>query len=305
MCWSCCAKEAHGTDIDVLRDGLRMLVQEVMVAEVTSKTGAGLGQRSPERLIHRNGYGDRPWDTRVGTLDLRIPKVREGSYFPSLLEPRRRSERALLAVVQQAYVEGVSTRRVEDLVQALGCEGISKSQVSRICQELDGVVDSFLGRPLDRGPYPYLWLDALTVNVSVVAATGVNREGKREVLGIDVGTSKDGAFWLAFLRSLMVRGLSGVQLVTSDAHQGLKDAIATVFAGGSWERRSGRTTPRSASTRRYGDAPTSWASSRTGLRSVGSSGQSSPSSTTNGRSPAAICPLLPSTSAISTAWRHQ
>ena len=236
MCWSCCAKEAHGTDIDVLREGLRMLVQEVMVAEVTSKTGAGLGQRSPERLIHRNGYRDRPWDTRVGTLDLRIPKVREGSYFPSLLEPRRRSERALLAVVQQAYVEGVSTRRVEDLVQALGCEGISKSQVSRICQELDGVVDSFLGRPLDGGPYPYLWLDALTVNVSVVAATGVNREGKREVLGIDVGTSEDGAFWLAFLRSLMARGLSGVQLVTSDAHQGLKDAIATVFAGGSWER---------------------------------------------------------------------
>ena len=236
MCWSCCAKEAHGTDIDVLREGLRMLVQEVMVAEVTSKTGAGLGQRSPERLIHRNGYRDRPWDTRVGTLDLRIPKVREGSYFPSLLEPRRRSERALLAVVQQAYVEGVSTRRVEDLVQALGCEGISKSQVSRICQELDGVVDYFLGRPLDGGPYPYLWLDALTVNVSVVAATGVNREGKREVLGIDVGTSEDGAFWLAFLRSLMARGLSGVQLVTSDAHQGLKDAIATVFAGGSWER---------------------------------------------------------------------
>ncbi len=171
--------------------------------------------------------------------------MREGSYFPSLLEPRRRSERALLAVVQQAYVEGVSTRRVEDLVQALDCEGISKSQVSRICQELDGVVESFLGRPLDAGPYPYLWLDALTqkvredgrtVNVSVVVATGVNREGKREVLGIDVGTSEDGAFWLAFLRSLTARGLSGVQLVTSDAHQGLKDAIATVFAGASWQR---------------------------------------------------------------------
>ena len=151
----------------------------------------------------------------------------------------------MLAVVQQAYVEGVSTRRVEDLVQALGCEGISKSQVSRICQELDGVVGPFLGRPLDGGPYPYLWLDALTqkvredgriVNVSVVVATAVNGEGKREVLGIDVGTSEDGAFWLAFLRSLVARGLGGVELVTSDAHQGLKDAIATVFAGASWQR---------------------------------------------------------------------
>ncbi len=151
-------KEAYDTDIGFLREGLRMFAQAVMEAEVTSKTGAGLGERSPELLTHRNGYRDRPWGTRVGTLDLRIPKVREGSYFPSLLEPRRRSERALLAVVQH-YVEGVSTRRVEDL-QALGCEGISKSQVSRICQELDGVVESFLGRPLDGGPYPYLWLDA-------------------------------------------------------------------------------------------------------------------------------------------------
>jgi putative transposase len=222
-----------------------VLMQAVMEAEVLSKTGAERGERSPDRLTHRNGYRARPWDTRVGTLALQIPKVREGSYFPSLLEPRRRSERALLAVIQQAYVEGVSTRRVEDLIQALGCDGISKSQVSRICQELDGVVQSFLGRPLDSGPYRYLWLDALTqkvredgriVNVSVVVATAVNREGKREVLGIDVGTSEDGAFWLAFLRSLVARGLGGVQLVTSDAHQGLKDAIATVFAGASWQR---------------------------------------------------------------------
>jgi putative transposase len=224
---------------------MRVLMQAVMEAEVLSKTGAERGERSPDRLTHRNGYRARPWDTRVGTLALQIPKVREGSYFPSLLEPRRRSERALLAVIQQAYVEGVSTRRVEDLIQALGCDGISKSQVSRICQELDGVVQSFLGRPLDSGPYRYLWLDALTqkvredgriVNVSVVVATAVNREGKREVLGIDVGTSEDGAFWLAFLRSLVARGLGGVQLVTSDAHQGLKDAIATVFAGASWQR---------------------------------------------------------------------
>ena len=184
-----------------------------MEAEVERKTGAGLGERSPERLTHRNGYRPRPWDTRVGTLDLQIPKVREGSYFPSLLEPRRRSERALLAVVQQAYVEGVSTRRVEVLAQALGCEGISKSQVSRICSELDGAVGPFLGRPLDGGPYPYLWLDALTQKVR-----------------------EDGAFWLAFLRSLAARGLGGVELVTSDAHQGLKDAIATVFAGASWQR---------------------------------------------------------------------
>ena len=208
-------KEAPDADLDFLREGLRVLIQAVMEAEVATKTGASFGERSSERITYRNGYRTRPWDTRVGTLDLQVPKVREGSYFPSLLEPRRRSERALLAVVQQAYVEGVSTRRVENLVQALGCEGISKSQVSRICSELDAVVDSFLDRPLDGGPYPYLWLDALTqkvredgriVNVSVAVATGVNREGKREVLGIDVGTSEDGAFWLAFLRSLTARG---------------------------------------------------------------------------------------------------
>ena len=178
-------------------------------------------------------------------MELRIPKLREGSYFPSLLEPRRRSEKALLAVVQQAYVEGVSTRRVDDLVKALGCDGISKSQVSRICGELDRVVDSFLDRPLDGGPYCYLWLDALSqkvreegriVNVSVAVATAVNAEGKREVVGMDVGTSEDGAFWLSFLRSLVTRGLSGVELVTSDAHQGLRNAIATVFTGASWQR---------------------------------------------------------------------
>ena len=202
-------------------------------------------ERSPERVTQRNGYRSRAWDTRVGTMELQIPKLREGSYFPSLLEPRRRSERALLAVIQQAYVEGVSTRRVDDLVKALGCEGISKSQVSRICSELDEVVEDFLGRPLDGGSYPSLWLDALTqkvreagriVNVSVVVATAVNSEGKREIGGMDVGTSEDGAFWLAFLRSLVARGLGGVELVVSDAHQGLRDAIATVFGGASWQR---------------------------------------------------------------------
>ena len=211
-------KEAPDADLDFLREGLRVLIQAVMEAEVAIKIGASLGERSSERITYRNGYRTRPWDTRVGTLELRVPNVREGNYFPSLLEPRRRSERALLAVVQQAYVEGVSTRRVENLVQALGCEGISKSQVSRICSKLDAVVDSFLGRPLDGGPDPYLRLDALTqkvredgriVNVSVAVATAVNREGKREVLGIDVGTSEDGAFWLAFLRSLAARAWVG------------------------------------------------------------------------------------------------
>ena len=192
-------------DVDFLREALRVLVEGIMDAEVSSRIGAEYGERCPERVTQRNGYRSRAWDTRVGTMDLHIPKLREGSCFPSLLEPRRRSERALLAVIQQAYVEGVSTRRVDDLVKALGCEGISKSQVSRICQELDVVVDGFMGRPLDGGPYPYLWLDALTqkvreagriVNVSVVVATAVNGEGKREIIGMDVGTSEDGAFWL-------------------------------------------------------------------------------------------------------------
>ena len=232
-------------DVDFLREALRVLVEEIMEVDVSSRTGAGYGERNPERVTQRNGYRSRAWDTRVGTMELQIPKLREGSYFPSVLEPRRRSERALLAVIQQAYVEGVSTRRVDDLVKALGCEGISKSQVSRICSELDWVVESFLGRPLDGGRDPYLWLDALTqkvreacriVNVSVVVATAVNSEGRREIIGMDVGTSEDGAFWLAFLRSLSARGLGGVKLVVSDSHQGLRDAIATVFGGASWQR---------------------------------------------------------------------
>ena len=195
-------------DVDFLREALRVLVEGIMDAEVSSRIRAEYGERSPERVTQRNGYRSRAWDTRVGTMELHIPKLREGSYFPSLLEPRRRSERALLAVIQQAYVEGVSTRRVDDLVKALGCEGISKSQVSRICQELD----------------------------VVVVATAVNGEGKREIIGMDVGTSEDGAFWLAFLRSLSARGLSGVELVVSDAHQGLRGAIAAVFGGASWQR---------------------------------------------------------------------
>ena len=228
-------------DVDFLREALRVLVDGIMDAEVSTQIGAERGERSPERVTYRN----RTWDTRVGTMELHIPKLREGNYFPSLLEPRRRSEKALPAVIQQAYVEGVSTRRVDDLIKALGCDGISSSQVSRICVQLDEVVESFLGRPLDGGPYPYVWLDGLTqqvreggriVNVCVVVATGVNAEGQREILGLDVGASEDGAFWLAFLRSLTARGLSGVELVTSDAHQGLKNAIAAVFAGASWQR---------------------------------------------------------------------
>ena len=238
-------KQADGADLDFLREAVAVLAQAVMEAEVAEQIGAGYGERSETRLTRRNGYRERRWDTRVGTIELEIPKLREGSYFPSLLEPRRRSERALVSVVTQAYVEGVSTRRVDDLVRSLGCDGISKSQVSRICSALDKVVESFLGRPLDTGPYRYLWLDALTqlvreegrvVQVAVVVATAVNAEGKREVLGIDVGTSEDGAFWLSFLRGLVARGLSGVELVTSDAHQGLRDAVATVFAGTSWQR---------------------------------------------------------------------
>ena len=238
-------KRGMAGGVDFLREALQVLVEGIMEAEVSAQIGAEHGERNPERVTHRNGYRNRTWDTRVGTMDLRIPKLREGSYFPSLLEPRRRSEKALLAVIQQACVEGVSTRRVDDLVKSLGCDGISKSQVSRICRDLDEVVENFLGRPLDGGPYPYVWLDALTqkvreggriVNVSVVVATGVNAQGQREVLGMDVGASEDGAFWLAFLRSLNARGLSGVELVISDAHQGLKQAIATVYAGSGWQR---------------------------------------------------------------------
>jgi putative transposase len=238
-------KRAADADLDFLREAVAVLAEALMDAEVSAQIGAAYGERSATRTTQRNGYRPRRWDTRIGTMELAIPKLRDGSYFPALLEPRRRSERALLAVVQQAYVEGVSTRRVDDLVKALGCEGISKSQVSRICAELDAVVDAFLSRPLDGGPYRYLWLDALTqtvreagrvVPVSVVVATAVNAEGKREVLGIDVGTSEDGASWLAFLRSLVARGLSGVELVTSDAHLGLREAIAVVFSGASWQR---------------------------------------------------------------------
>ena len=238
-------KRAADSDTDFLRETLRVVLRAVMDADVSAQIGAELHEHAPDRTAYRNGYRPRRWDTRAGTIDLQIPKLRAGAYLPGFLEPRRRSEQALLAVIHQAYVEGVSTRRVEDLVQALGCDGISKSQVSRICGALDEQVQAFRERPLDEGPYPYVWLDALTqkvreggrvVNVAVVVATAVNAQGKREVLGLDTGASEDGAFWLSFLRSLSARGLAGVQLVVSDAHQGLKDAIAAVFTNAGWQR---------------------------------------------------------------------
>ena len=231
-------------DTDFLRDGVRVLGQALMELEVSQYLGAERHERTPARTGQRNGYRERTWDTRVGTIDLRVPRARDGSYFPSLLEPRKRAERALVAVVQEAYVQGVSTRRVDDLVQALGMTGISKSQVSRLCQELDGEVERFRTRRLE-GPYPYLWLDATflkvrqegrVVSLAVVIAIAVRATGEREVLGLDVGPSEDGAFWLQFLRGLLTRGLTGVQLVISDAHEGLKGAIAAVLQGASWQR---------------------------------------------------------------------
>jgi putative transposase len=232
-------------DADFLRESVRALSQALMELEVEEHIGAGRHERSPERTGQRNGYRQRSWDTRVGTVELSVPRVRDGSYFPSLLEPRRKAERALSAVVQEAYVRGVSTRKVDELVQALGMNGISKSQVSRLCEQLDEEVERFRGRPLE-GSYPYVWLDATylkarqdgqVVSKAVVIAIGLNaHSGQREVLGFDVGPSEDGAFWLSFLRSLVARGLSGVRLVTSDAHQGLKGAVAAVLQGAGWQR---------------------------------------------------------------------
>jgi putative transposase len=231
-------------DLDFLREAMATMSQALMEAEVEAHLGAGRHERSEGRTGQRNGYRERPWDTRVGTVPLRVPRVRDGSYFPALLEPRTRAERALTAVIQEAYVQGVSTRRVDALVQALGMTGISKSQVSRLCQELDGVVERFRSRRLE-GPYPYVWLDATFVKVradgrvvsmAVVIATSVRITGEREVLGFDVGPSEDGAFWLRFLRGLVARGLRGVQLVISDAHQGLTGAIGAVLQGAGWQR---------------------------------------------------------------------
>ena len=231
---------------DLLREMIREFAEQLMAVEAQGLCGAGYGEVSPERVNLRNGYRPRQLDTRVGSIEVAIPKLRRGSYFPEwLLEPRRRAEQALTQVVCQCYVEGVSTRRVDDIVKTLGIEGISRSRVSRLAKTLDAAVEAFRSRPLDAGPYTYLWLDALTqkvreggriVNVACVIATGVNANGSREVLGLDVITTEDGAGWLAFLRSLVARGLSGVQLVVSDAHEGLKGAIEAVLAGASWQR---------------------------------------------------------------------
>jgi transposase-like protein len=231
-------------DADLLREGVRVLAQALMEAEVSARIGAEPYERTGSRTAFRNGYRSRTWETRVGTIELRIPKVRPGSYFPSLLEPRRRWERALSSVVQEAYVKGVSTRKVDDLVRALGMEGISRSEVSRICTELDREVEAFRRRPIE-GRHPYLWVDATyhkvredgrVVSMATVVAVGVTDRGERQVLGVDVGPSEDEAFWTAFLRSLVRRGLEGVQLVVSDAHTGLKAAIATTLPGSSWQR---------------------------------------------------------------------
>ncbi len=235
--------------VEAAPDGLRTMLTEMvnvlMGAEVDAVCGAGYGERSADRANSRNGYRARPWDTRVGSIDLQIPKLRQGSYFPTwLLEPRRRAEKALTAVVAEAYALGVSTRKVEDLVQALGIEKLSKSQVSQLAKELDGVVKSFRERPL-AGSFTYLWLDALVmkcreggriVNVACLVGVGVNDDGRREILGLDVVTAEDGAGWLAFLRGLRARGLKGVKLVVSDAHPGLRDAIDSVLRGASWQR---------------------------------------------------------------------
>jgi len=234
-------------DVDFLREGVRVLAQAVMEAEVTERTGVPKGERDPERrLTHRNGYRDRRWDTRVGTLELAIPKVRDGSYFPSLLEPRRRAERALLAVVQEAYVAGVSTRRVEDLVEALGIASISKSEVSRICTALDAEVETFRSRPLASEAYPYLWLDATYVKVreagrvtsmATLVAIGVATTGERRVLGLELAAGNDeGSAWPAFIRDLVERGLHGVRLVISDDHRGLRKAVREQLLGAAWQR---------------------------------------------------------------------
>jgi transposase-like protein len=239
-------KQVAEADSDLLREMVRVFAETLMGAETAALWNAGYGERTPERTNARNGYRPRTWDTRVGTLELAIPRLRRGSYFPDwLLEPRRRAERALVAVIAECYLAGVSTRRVEGLVQTLGIATLSKSQVSELAKSLDDTVTAFRNRPLDGGPYPYVWLDALTqkcreggriVNVATIIATGVDADGHREILGVDVITTEDGAGWTAFLRELVARGLRGARLVVSDAHPGLRDAIAATLPGASWQR---------------------------------------------------------------------
>ena len=231
------------SDADLLREMIGFTAHRLMELEVGSLTGAGHGERSPERINWRNGYRERDWETRAGTVELRIPKLRKGSYFPAFLEPRRMAEKALTAVIQEAYIQGVSTRSVDALVQAMGMSGISKSQVSRLCAEIDDKIAAFLDRPLE-GDWPYLWLDATyvrcrtggrIVSTAVIVAVAVNSDGRREVLGMDIGPSEAETFWTEFLRKLARRGLRGVKLVVSDAHEGLKAAVARVLHA-SWQR---------------------------------------------------------------------
>ena len=230
-------------DADVLREMIGFAAQRLMELEVGAATGAGYGEKNTERLAQRNGYRDRDWQTRAGTVELRIPKLRRGSYFPGFLEPRRMAEKALTAVIQEAYIQGISTRSVDDLVQAMGGGGISKSQVSRLCEEIDERVNAFLGRPIE-GDWPYLWIDATyvkvrqagrIVSVAVIVAVGVNGDGRREVLGMDIGPSEAEVFWTKFLRSLTRRGLRGVKLVISDSHEGIKAAVSKILTA-SWQR---------------------------------------------------------------------
>jgi putative transposase len=228
---------------DFLRSLVETVLTDLMECEVSNKIGAELHERSGERQTHRNGYRDRMLHSRLGSLQLRVPKLREGTYFPSFLEPRRLAEQALAAVVQEAWINGVSTRKVDDLVQALGMTGISKSQVSELCKGIDERVESFLNRPIE-GEWPYLWLDATylkvrkggrVVSVATIVACAVNQDGRREILGLGIGESEAKEFWIEFLRSLRQRGLTGVKLVISDAHEGLKAAISQVFSA-TWQR---------------------------------------------------------------------
>jgi transposase-like protein len=238
-----CTLLEKSSDADLLREMIGFTAQRLMALEVEGLTGAAPGERSPDRINQRNGYRDRVWETRAGTVELHIPKLRKGSYFPAFLEPRRMAEKALTAVIQEAYVQGISTRSVDDLVKAMGMSGISKSQVSRLCEEIDGKVKAFLERPIE-GDWPYLWIDASylkvrrggrIVSVAVIIAVGVNSDGRREVLGMEIGTSEAEPIWTEFLRKLTRRGLRGVKLVVSDAHEGIKAAVSKVLCA-TWQR---------------------------------------------------------------------